>query len=112
MYNKIATLGETNGRICTHLIYSVATNGVNFVQGNDLGWEFSTYLYHLPNNHAKIFLTNKLCYIGSSNFSSGSNSNYECGTIVCNPLILEEIREKFFKHLEDNGQLLSDVYDR
>ncbi len=54
----------------------------------------------LPTNHSKIFIADDFAYIGSANFSFGSNKNYESGVIFNNKEIISEIR-KFF-----GGELL------
>ncbi|MFC0475585.1 phospholipase D-like domain-containing protein [Robertmurraya beringensis] len=48
-------------------------------------------------NHSKIFLTDNIAYIGSANFSNGSKSNYEMGTIIYDQASVNEIKKKMFE---------------
>jgi phosphatidylserine/phosphatidylglycerophosphate/cardiolipin synthase-like enzyme len=49
----------------------------------------------LTTNHSKLFIADDFVFIGSANFSLGSNNNYESGVIFSNKEIISEIR-KFF----------------
>ena len=53
----------------------------------------------LPTNHSKIFIADNFAFIGSANFSFGSNKNYESGVIFSNKEIISEIRSFFGKEL-------------
>ncbi|WP_391732179.1 phospholipase D-like domain-containing protein, partial [Streptomyces sp. NPDC014685] len=53
----------------------------------------------LPTNHSKIFIADNFAYIGSANFSFGSNTNYECGVIFNNIEVITEIRKLYGREL-------------
>ncbi|MDE5055223.1 phospholipase D-like domain-containing protein [Niallia taxi] len=53
----------------------------------------------LPTNHSKIFITDNFAYIGSANFSFGSNNNYECGVIFNDLKVISEIRRLYGREL-------------
>lgn len=59
----------------------------------------------LPTNHSKIFITDNFAYIGSANFSFGSNNNYESGVIFNNPSIISKIREYYCMELVGMSEL-------
>ncbi|MEG0256085.1 phospholipase D-like domain-containing protein [Vagococcus sp.] len=61
----------------------------------------------LDNNHSKIFLSDKVAYIGSANFSVGSNNNYECGIIIKDIEVIEKIRKTFVTELIEASELIS-----
>lgn len=69
--------------------YLNALNPSNFQsQSMDVWFNF--------HNHSKIIMTDKIAYIGSQNFSTGSTNNYESGFIVSDSNSINEIKEKFF----------------
>lgn len=47
-------------------------------------------------NHAKIFGTENVLYIGSQNFSTASKNNYEVGVIVKDKKYIKQIYKQFF----------------
>lgn len=55
----------------------------------------------LPQNHSKIFLSDEVAFIGSANFSLGSNNNYECGVIIRDFNTIKNIRRDFVGTLLD-----------
>lgn len=60
----------------------------------------------LESNHSKIFLSDKIAYIGSANFSVGSNSNYECGIVIKNKEIIRKIRNTFLAELLEESKFI------
>lgn len=48
-------------------------------------------------------MTDKVAYIGSSNFSDESRHNSECGTIIRNKSIKQEINETLIQMLIENS---------
>lgn len=58
----------------------------------------------LKSNHSKLFITDEFAYIGSANFSFGSNNNYESGVIFNNKEIILEIRKYFGGELLEKSE--------
>lgn len=58
----------------------------------------------LPTNHSKIFIADDFAFIGSANFSFGSNNNYESGVIFNNKEIISEIRRFFGEELLEKSE--------
>lgn len=53
----------------------------------------------LTTNHSKLFITDDFAFIGSANFSFGSNNNYECGVLFDNKEIISSIRNIYLREL-------------
>lgn len=53
----------------------------------------------LATNHSKLFITDDLAFIGSANFSFGSNNNYECGVIFENKEIISQIKKFYLSEM-------------
>lgn len=58
----------------------------------------------LTTNHSKLFITDDFAYIGSANFSFGSNNNYECGVIFEDKEIISDIRKIYLRELLDESE--------
>lgn len=58
----------------------------------------------LATNHSKFFITDEFAFIGSANFSFGSNSNYESGVIFNDKEIISEIRKFYFEVLLEKSE--------
>lgn len=58
----------------------------------------------LPINHSKIIIATDFAYIGSANFSFGSNNNYESGVIFKNKEIITEITKYYCEELLDKSE--------
>ncbi|USK62315.1 phospholipase D-like domain-containing protein [Peribacillus asahii] len=58
----------------------------------------------LPTNHSKLFITDDFAFIGSANFSFGSNMNYESGVIFKNKEIISEITKFYCEELLDKSE--------
>ncbi|PFP29428.1 hypothetical protein COJ96_11025 [Bacillus sp. AFS073361] len=56
----------------------------------------------LTTNHSKLFITDDFAFIGSANFSFGSNNNYECGVIFDNKEIISDIKKCYLSMLEES----------
>ena len=97
--SKLANLG-----IDINLLYSK----MNFSNEDKLEIEeiFKNFVLcaELPTNHSKIFIADDFAYIGSANFSFGSNNNYESGVIFSNNEIIKEIRKYYCEVLLDNSE--------
>ena len=67
----------------------------------------------LPTNHSKLFITDDFAFIGSANFSFGSNNNYECGVIFDNKEIISEIRKFYLGGLLEESDFtnIPDIID-
>lgn len=46
-------------------------------------------------NHSKIIMTDKMAYIGSANFSDESKNNNECGMLIKDKNVIDEINSVF-----------------
>lgn len=88
-YEKLANLA--NSGVDVRLVYSVMTNA----NGDNLEVEeiFKNFVLcaQLESNHSKLFITDDFAFIGSANFSFGSNNNYESGVIFENKEIIQQI---------------------
>lgn len=58
----------------------------------------------LTTNHSKLFITDDFAFIGSANFSFGSNNNYESGVVIDNKEIILEIRKFYLDELLDESE--------
>lgn len=54
-------------------------------------------------NHSKIIMTDKMAYIGSANFSDASNHNNECGALIKDRRIIDEINSVFVQMQMDQS---------
>ncbi|QWI78333.1 hypothetical protein JG486_30150 (plasmid) [Bacillus mycoides] len=65
--------------------------------------KFSCHLstYFNQENHAKIIMTENIAYIGSQNFSDGSQNNFESGIIIRDPNVISQIQENMVKAILD-----------
>lgn len=110
-YNKLLSLAEQG--VFIRLMYAPEVS-----DDSDFDEVFSNDILcvSIPHNHSKIFLTDKIAYIGSANFSFGSNSNYECGFLTENEEIIAKIQDEIINRgiwnirgLEINS--VPDVFD-
>ncbi len=76
---------------------------------------FETYFAF--RNHAKIVMTENIAYVGSANFSSESNRNWECGVIVedANAIVelalaVEQIKADSIRYLGASTDLLVNTF--
>lgn len=58
----------------------------------------------LKTNHSKLFIADNFAFIGSANFSFGSNNNYESGVIFENKEIISEIRRFYGEELLEKSE--------
>lgn len=58
----------------------------------------------LPTNHSKMFITDDFAFIGSANFSFGSNNNYESGVIFTDKNIISELSKFYCEELLDKSE--------
>lgn len=54
-------------------------------------------------NHSKIIMTDTIAYIGSANFSSESSKNFECGVLIKDRQIIDQIEREFFCSIQENS---------
>jgi hypothetical protein len=59
-------------------------------------------------NHSKIVLTDRMAYIGSANFSSESENNFESGILIRAPYLLKQIDESFFSAIREAANPFSE----
>ncbi len=54
-------------------------------------------------NHSKIIMTDAIAYIGSANFSSESSKNFECGVLIKDRQIIDQIEREFFDSMQEHS---------
>lgn len=62
------------------------------------------------NNNCKIVSTENMCYIGSQNYETVYDNNFECGQIIYDKKVIEEVNSKFVKKIIKDSRLFDD-YD-
>ena len=87
VYNKLLSLAEKG--VYIRLFYSPRVSQDNLID-DIFGDEI--LCVKLPDNHCKIFASDTKAYIGSANFSLGSNNNYECGFLTENKEVINNIK--------------------
>ncbi|WFA09594.1 phospholipase D-like domain-containing protein [Tissierella sp. Yu-01] len=96
-YNKLKELADKGVEI--RLLYSKMT----YSKTEELEIEeiFKGFVLcaELPENHAKIFVSDNVAFMGSANFSLGSNNNYESGILIRDTNIIKKIRREFVGEL-------------
>lgn len=64
-------------------------------------------------NHSKIIMTDKMAYIGSANFSDESKNNNECGMLIKDKNVIEEINNVFIQmQIEESVSYYSSKYTK
>lgn len=64
-------------------------------------------------NHSKIIMTDKMAYIGSANFSDESKNNNECGILIKDKNIIDEINSIFIgTQIEESVPYYSSKYTK
>ncbi|EMR05789.1 hypothetical protein C772_02277 [Bhargavaea cecembensis DSE10] len=101
-------INAANSGIDVRLIYQIQTNNKNAKPSEEFQ-QLITVL-NLPNNHVKCILTDKIAYIGSANFSFGSNNNHECGLLFWDEEQILKYKENvFFDKLSMESRLVIDA---
>jgi hypothetical protein len=101
-YKKLAELA--NRGVEVYLLYSKMTYAKEDKLEIDEIFENFVLCAHLEGNHSKLFITEEFAFIGSANFSFGSNDNYESGVIFTNKEIIKEIRKYYGEELLENSE--------
>jgi len=52
------------------------------------------------NNHSKIVATENIAYVGSANYSERSQDNWECGSLLSDPIVIEQLFEAIEEIIE------------
>ena len=86
-YNKLLTIAEKGIRI--RLMYSPSVSHDEFC--DDLFGD-EILCVSVPHNHSKIFISDTLAFIGSANFTLGSDNNCECGFLTENRELIQKLR--------------------
>ncbi|WP_318264034.1 phospholipase D-like domain-containing protein [Peribacillus simplex] len=101
-YKELSNLA--NSGIDVNLLYAI----MNFSNEDKLEIEeiFENFVLcaELPTNHSKIFIADNFAFIGSANFTFGSNKNYESGVIFEDKEVISEIRKFFYSELLDKSE--------
>lgn len=88
-YNKLIGLAEKGVNI--RLMYHPEVSGDTYI--DDIFAE-EILCVRMPFNHCKIFWSDNFVYIGSANFSLGSNNNYEAGFISTNLEVINKVHQE------------------
>ncbi len=64
-------------------------------------------VYFLHNNHSKMIITDTAAYVGSANFTFGSNSNFESGVYFQNQSVCNQIYSSVFCPLMNKAERFS-----
>lgn len=70
-----------------------------FNQLDPINFKCDISVYFCFNNHAKIFMTDNIAYIGSGNFSDESMNNLETGIIISNKEEIQELKENIVQEI-------------
>lgn len=101
-YRKLSDLA--NMGVYVNLLYAKMT----FSEEDTLEIEdiFKNFVLcaELPTNHSKLFITDDFAYIGSANFSFGSNNNYESGVIFTDEKVISGVRKFYREELLDKSE--------
>lgn len=101
-YKELSNLADLGINI--RLLYSK----MNFSNKDKLEVEeiFKNFVLcaRLETNHSKIFVTDDFAFIGSANFSFGSNNNYECGVLFSDKEIITQVRTFFGGELLEKSE--------
>lgn len=89
-YQKLAHLANLG--VDVRLLYATMTSANSDILEVEEVFKNFVLCAELKTNHSKIFITDDFAFIGSANFSFGSNKNYECGVIFENKEIIEKIQ--------------------
>src|SRR5690606_12445000 len=101
-YNKLRELSNTGVQI--RLVYAKEKDGIEMLDDFVVN---SVAIFKNPHNHSKILLTENLGYVGSSNFSFGSNNNYEAGVLIRDRKLIKELKSKLFINLFKDGEWIT-----
>lgn len=97
-YKKLINLANLG--INVRLLYSKKTES-SFQAAKDIEEEFYKMIpiFFLEKNHSKIIFNDDITFLGSANFSLGSNSNFEVGTIIKDREVIKKIKKEFIDTL-------------
>ncbi|MDQ0656998.1 phospholipase D-like domain-containing protein [Paenibacillus sp. W2I17] len=101
-YRKLADIA--NSGVDINLLYAKRTfSSEDKLEIEDIFKNF-VLCAELITNHSKLFITDNFAYIGSANFSFGSNNNYESGVIFEDENIVSEIKSFYCRELLDKSE--------
>lgn len=102
-YKQLSNLA--NSGIDVNLLYSKMTfSDEDKLEIEDIFKNF-VLCAELTTNHSKLFITDDFAFIGSANFSFGSNNNYESGVIFSDKEIISELRKFYCEELLEKVNL-------
>jgi phosphatidylserine/phosphatidylglycerophosphate/cardiolipin synthase-like enzyme len=104
-YEKL--VGLANVGVDVRLLYATMTNATS--DNLEVEEVFKNFVLcaQLEANHSKLFITDDFAFVGSANFSFGSNRNYESGVIFENKEIVEKIAKYYRSVLLENSEFLN-----
>ncbi|KGR89717.1 hypothetical protein CD30_15665 [Ureibacillus massiliensis 4400831 = CIP 108448 = CCUG 49529] len=104
-YEKLA--GLANVGVDVRLLYATMTNATS--DNLEIEEVFKNFVLcaQLEANHSKLFITDDFAFVGSANFSFGSNRNYESGVIFKNKEIVEKIAKYYRSVLLENSEFIN-----
>lgn len=110
MYNRLLSLADKG--ISIRLFYSSKVSKDSLI---DHFFDSEILAVRFPMNHSKICLSTKCAFIGSANFSHGSENNFECGFLTENKDVIDRIRTEIINSLIWKNQLeiitLPEIFD-
>lgn len=101
-YQKLANLANLG--VDVQLLYAKMTHAPEDKLEIEEIFKNFVLCAELKTNHSKLFITDDFAFIGSANFSFGSNNNYESGVIFDNKEIIFEIRSYYMGVLLDKSE--------
>ena len=105
VYKQLKNLAELNGTEIRIIFNKSTWKDIDDKLFDD---SFKNHIacFQSENNHAKLFLSKNLAYIGSANYSKGSNNNIESGVIITNSKMINQLRRNFFTTIASKSNLL------
>lgn len=104
-YEKLA--GLANVGVDVRLLYATMTNATSANLEIEEVFKNFVLCAQLEANHSKLFITDDFAFVGSANFSFGSNRNYESGVIFESKEIVEKIAKYYRSVLLDNSEFIN-----
>ncbi|MDR4946508.1 phospholipase D-like domain-containing protein [Neobacillus cucumis] len=101
-YQKLSNLANLGVRV--NLLYAKMTHADEDTLEVEEIFKNFVLCAKLTSNHSKLFIMDDFAFIGSANFSFGSNNNYECGVIFENREIISELRKFYCSELLEQSE--------
>lgn len=105
VYKKLKNIAETKGT-SIRIVFNKSTFKKIDEKLFDESFKNLIPCFQSNNNHAKMFLSKNLAYIGSANYSLGSDKNIESGVLISNSKLIKKLRSKFVTTIASSSKLL------